>query len=94
MGKRTLIPGENVDRESPRGPERLEAVGLAIQAEQDQWRIQGNGIEGVGGQANELAPGSDGRDHGDSRREAAEGVAKGAAVHRAVLGGICAASPG
>src|SRR4051794_23653210 len=54
----------------------LEAVGAAAEAPQDERRIEGNRVEGIGRIADQLAPWPTRRDHRDAGCERAERVAK------------------
>src|SRR6185369_13073374 len=60
--------------------EGLQAIGAAIQAEEDEGRVEGNRVEGVRGEAEIFAVQPHRGDDGDSGRETSHGMAKGAGI--------------
>ena len=80
IGQMPLVPAQDVDGEVLDGQEDLKAVGLAVQAEQHQGRVEGHRVEGVGGQTQQAPVGRDRRHHRDAGGEAPHGGAKRAGI--------------
>src|SRR5689334_13041736 len=75
-----LILAQYIDGEDAGGFKRLKAVSAPVQAEQDQRWIEGDGIEGVGGEPKRFAIGTERCDDRDAGGKTAEGAAEAASV--------------
>ena len=70
MGGNALLQiGQHVDREMLRRLEMVEGIAAPVQAEQQQRRIERNGTERIGGEADRLAAFGHGGDDGHAGRE-------------------------
>ena len=74
-----LIGGQDIDGVMAGVAEGFESGRVACEAPQDQWRVQGNCIEGADGYADRLTVCRQGRQHGDAGGKAAQRVTKVAA---------------
>lgn len=81
-GKVALVFGEDVDADEFGGFELWEYGGFAVDANQDEGRIEGNGGEGVDSHAVGRAVGAEGGDDGDAGGEFAAGGAEGMRIDR------------
>ena len=84
LGKMLVVVAQDVDGEMIGGVEIAEAVGLAVEAEQHQRRVERDRAEGTGGEPAGPAVGSGGGDDSDAGGETAQRVAEGSAVDRHV----------
>ena len=56
LGQRALALAQDVDREALGREKRAQAVGAPVEAEQDEWRVEGDRVERAGRDPDRFAP--------------------------------------